>query len=60
MFAPFDYLTVAAYTCNPGYGLSGGDSIRTCEGDDSSTTGEWSGTAPACESKLDTHACTRV
>ncbi len=49
MFAPFAYLTVAIYTCNPGYGLSGGGLTRTCGGDDSSTTGEWSGTAPSCE-----------
>ncbi|XP_064384964.1 uncharacterized protein LOC135333878 isoform X2 [Halichondria panicea] len=49
MFVPFDYSTVAIYSCDTGYGLSGGDLTRSCEGDDSSTTGSWSGSQPTCE-----------
>ena len=48
MIAPFDYLTTATYSCNTGFGLSGGDTIRTCVGS-SSGPGEWDGTAPTCE-----------
>ncbi len=49
MFVPFDYSTVAIYFCDTGYGLNGGDLTRSCGGDDSSTTGSWSGTQPTCE-----------
>lgn len=45
--APFDCGTVAEYSCSHGFGLDGG-ATRTCEGDDSSTIGEWTGTAPTC------------
>ncbi len=38
--------TVANYTCNTGYMLTG-DVIRVCE-----VTGDWSGTAPTCDSTL--------
>lgn len=46
--SPFDYQTTATYGCNPGFGLSNEDRVRTCV---SSATGpgEWNGTAPACE-----------
>ncbi len=46
--APFDYQTTATYSCNPGYGLSGGDTVRTCTGL-ADSSGEWTGTAPTCE-----------
>ncbi|XP_064387965.1 uncharacterized protein LOC135336171 isoform X3 [Halichondria panicea] len=46
--SPYDYNSVATYACNPGFGLTGGDPTRTCGGDDSSTSGVWSGTAPVC------------
>ncbi len=47
---PYDFGTVATYTCGTGFGLSG-DMTRTCGGDGSSTTGMWSATAPTCEGK---------
>ncbi len=40
--------TVATYTCNTGYTLSGGITItRTCGSDD----GVWSGSDPVCQRK---------
>ncbi|XP_003387839.1 PREDICTED: sushi, von Willebrand factor type A, EGF and pentraxin domain-containing protein 1-like isoform X2 [Amphimedon queenslandica] len=36
--------SVAKYTCNPGFKLSGSD-MRTCQ-----ATGEWSGSTPVCQS----------
>ena len=36
----------ATYSCNTGYNLVG-DSIHTCQ-----ATGNWSGSAPTCESML--------
>ncbi len=38
--------TVASYTCNTGYMLTG-DVIRVCE-----VTGDWSGSEPTCTGKL--------
>ncbi len=49
--APYDFATVATYTCNTGYGLIGGDVSRSCGGDMSNTTGVWSGVVPTCEGK---------
>ena len=46
MTPPFDFMTVANYECNTGYGLFGGDTMRTCAG--LGPTGEWNGTAPTC------------
>ena len=48
VLAPFDFGTVATYSCCTGFGLNGGDVTRMCEGDGSSSIGEWSGTAPTC------------
>ncbi len=45
--APFDFGTLAVYSCNAGFGLSGYEQ-RTCGGDGDSTMGEWSGGAPSC------------
>ena len=49
MASPFDYQTTATYSCDPGYGLSGGDRVRTCVAS-SLGGGEWSGSAPICQS----------
>ena len=46
--APHAFETTARYTCVSGFGLNGGDMIRTCERDGSSPTGRWSGGAPRC------------
>ena len=46
--APHSFTTTATYGCNPGYGLSGGDRVRTCVGS-SAGPGVWSGTAPMCQ-----------
>ena len=43
--SPFDFGTVAMYTCDQGFVL-GGASTRTCLG--SGTSGYWDGTAPEC------------
>ena len=42
----FDSGTTATYSCNEGFGPSGGDTVRTCQGQ---PIGAWSGTAPTCE-----------
>ena len=44
----YDYGTTATYQCDPGYELTGGDTVRTCTGDGSSPEGHWNGTAPVC------------
>ena len=41
----FEFMTTATYSCDTGYALVGGDTVRTCAGDR-----EWNGTAPICES----------
>ena len=46
-----DFGTVARYTCNGGFGLSGGDVQRMCGGTSDSPNGSWIGTAPSCESE---------
>ena len=44
---PFDFRTRATYSCSEGFYLPvGGNAERICEGDGSSTSGVWSGTAP--------------
>ncbi len=45
--APFDYGTTATYSCNEGLYLEG-NQMRTCQGDDSSPIGTWSGMSPVC------------
>ncbi len=46
--APFVFETTVTYSCDTGYGMSGGNPVRTCVSSDSGP-GEWSGTAPTCE-----------
>ena len=53
----FDYATVATYVCNEAFFLDGVEN-RTCNGDGSSTTGGWSGTAPVCSGELTTYSRT--
>ena len=48
--SPFDIETMATYSCDVGYFLSGSDT-RMCVGDGASVSGMWSGTAPICSSK---------
>ena len=50
--SPFLTQTVATYTCDRGFRLTGGDMTRTCGGDGSSSDGMWSGTPPICEGIL--------
>ncbi len=45
--APFDNGTTASYSCNEGLYLEG-NQMRTCQGDDSSLIGTWSGMSPVC------------
>ena len=47
--SPFDIGTMATYSCNTGFGLSGGDATRSCGGDGSSPNGIWSGMSPTCQ-----------
>ena len=49
--APFDLATTATYSCYSGYGLMGGDTVRTCEESGGSVIGAWSGIAPSCGGK---------
>lgn len=44
----FGFMEMATYDCNAGFGLSGGDTVRTCVGFPGAT-GVWNGTAPVCE-----------
>ena len=43
------YNTTATYSCDLGFGLSGGEEERTCEGDGISLDGMWSGITPTCK-----------
>ncbi len=40
------YRSVATYSCNEGYVMTGGDSVRVCE-----FNGIWLGSEPTCERK---------
>ena len=46
--SPFDLETTATYSCDAGFELQNGDTVRTCEGDGTTETGTWSGMAPVC------------
>lgn len=54
---PHDVATVATYSCNIGYMLIGGDSMRTCTTVPESIEGEWSGTEPSCTRKCEEYFC---
>ncbi len=41
--------SLATYSCDEGYGLSGGDAMIICEGDGSTIFGAWNGAIPTCE-----------
>ena len=45
--APFNYQTTATYSCNAGYEMSVGDTVRTCSGS-LEGDGYWTGTALIC------------
>lgn len=47
-----DHGTTARYICDQGYGLNGGDAIRTCVEETMSEVGKWSGNAPTCDRTL--------
>ena len=49
--SPFNYGTVATFTCNTGFGLIG-NMTRTCEGDGSSPVGLWSEVTPTCVGEI--------
>ena len=55
MTAPYNFGTKATYVCDSGFGISGGDRIRTCGGMVTHTEGIWSGVAATCECKLHVH-----
>ena len=51
--APYNYEITATYQCNHGHMLtSGGDRVRTCTGDGSTPSGQWSGAALQCPRML--------
>ena len=51
--ALFDLATTATYSCYYGYGLMGGDTVRTCMENGGSVIGMWSGMAPSCGGEED-------
>ncbi len=48
---PSTSVLTATYACDPGYGLSIGDMVRTCLGS------EWNGVEPVCEGMASLLAC---
>ncbi len=44
----YDFGTAATLTCNTGFSLTGGDSVRTCD-NGKGVEGEWSGEQPDCQ-----------
>ena len=43
------FMETATYSCNTGFGLSSGDTVRTCVGA-AGSSGEWTGAAaPTCQ-----------
>ena len=44
-------ISIATYSCDSGFFLSGGNETRMCERDINEYRGEWSGTAPTCVRK---------
>ena len=54
---PFEFMTVATYVCDSGFGLIGTET-RTCDHDDSSPNGKWTGMAAFCDGKE--NACSLI
>lgn len=46
---PYNFGTRVEYSCDTGYGISGGEGVLFCGGDGSSILGSWSGLSPTCE-----------
>ena len=46
----YAYGTVAAFSCNTGFGLSSVET-RTCTGEEGNVTGYFNGSSPSCERK---------
>ena len=46
--APYVLGTTANYHCIEGFGLDGGDGLRTCNGGGTNSNGTWSGQPPNC------------
>ena len=52
MTAPYRVGTVASYTCNPGYELTGpGDEMRTCVVNGDGSSASFNGGDPSCKCK---------
>ena len=50
MTSPYEFGTVATFTCNAGFSLDGAADTLTCADDDQlDTVGTWGGTEPTCE-----------
>lgn len=49
--ASFGFMEMATYGCNTGFGLMGGDIVRTCVGAAAGSSGDWDGTPPSCQRK---------
>ena len=59
--APFEYGTIASYSCNDGFTLIGDKSVRVCGGDGLSDLGVWSGEDYIClslEGEFNLEYCT--
>ena len=50
--APFNVDTIAMYSCDQGFELSGDYTMRRCVGDNSTRYGEWTGDPPTCVGEL--------
>ena len=46
--APYDLETTATFQCKEGFVLLGGDIMRTCDDDGTTSNGIWSGMPPTC------------
>ena len=58
MGTTYEYQAMATYSCAAGFTLSGGDTVRTCEGSsDGSSPGAWSGKGPICEGTIISILC---
>ena len=49
MYGSNAYGAIATYSCNTGFGLSGGVETQTCGEDVSGPNGVWEGVVPTCE-----------